>query len=143
MKKLESIKFNEFMSGEYQLKVKKIKEIRKGRIYKVILVGGLTLVMLHSGLGSSAFASGTIGIDKGAYEIYKKLLSVGKWIIIIKGGIDTINAMMAGDHGAAKKGFLTYLVVYLILNGLPWAMDQVDGLFNEMRNMPTTGGVAE
>jgi hypothetical protein len=139
--KVQRINFNEFMSGEYQLKVKKIKEIRKGRVYKVILVGGLTLVMLHTGLGSTAFAAGT-GIDVGAYQIYKKLLLIGKWIIIVKGGIDTINAMVQGDHPAAKRGFLTYLVVYLILNGLPWAMGEIDTLFKEMQDIPT-GGVAE
>jgi hypothetical protein len=141
----ETIKFNDFMSGEYSLRVKKIKEIRRNRIYKITLVSGLTLVMIAS--GTSVFAAGTLGIEKGAYEMYKTLLMVGKWIIIVKGGIDTVNAMLQGDHAAAKRGFLTYLVVYLILNGLPWAMDQVDGLFDGLNNpahVPTpANGVAQ
>lgn len=140
MMRTESIKFNDFMSGEYSLRIKKVKEIQKGRIYKIILVSGLTLVMLHTGFGGSALAAGPVGIEQGAYQMYKKLLMIGKWIIIVKGGIDTINAMMQGDHGTAKRGFLTYLVVYLILNGLPWAMDQVDGLFKGLNETSITGG---
>lgn len=138
MKRIETINFNEFMSGEYGIRIKKIQEVKRNRIYKVVLVGGMTLVLLST--VGPAFAASGAGIDVGAYRIYRQLLRIGKWIIIVKGGIDTINAMMKGDHSAAKKGFLTYLVVYLILNGLPWAMDQVDGLFKEMGTTFTSGG---
>lgn len=136
MAKVQTIKFNDFMSRNY--KVKSVKQINKGKAYKIILVGGLTLILLAA--GDVTFAASNTGIEVGAYAIYKKLLLIGKWIIIVKGGIDTINAMMQGDHGAAKRGFLTYLVVYLILNGLPWAMDQVDGLFKGLNGVQMTGG---
>jgi hypothetical protein len=136
MTKVQTIKFNDFMDGSF--KVKSFKEVKKGKIYKVVLVGGISLVLLAA--GDVTFAAGAVGIDAGAYVLYKKLLLIGKWIIIVKGGIDTINAMIQGDHGAAKRGFLTYLVVYLILNGLPWAMGQVDSLFKGLNDVQMTGG---
>lgn len=145
MRKVERIQFNDFMSGNYNARVKEIKEIRKGRIYRVALASGLTLLVLFTGDLISAHAAvqattGTDGIEKGAQELYKVILKIGKWIIIGKGAIDTIKNMLDGDHGAAKKGFLTYLIVYVILNGLPWALGQVDGLFN---NMPTPASGVE
>lgn len=76
-------------------------------------------------------SSADSGIDIAARGIYKKLLSVGKWIIIIKGGIDTVNSVVQGDHASAKKSFLSYLVVYVILQGFPWAMDEIDRTFSE------------
>lgn len=77
----------------------------------------------------SGTVSASSGIDDAARGIYSKLLLVGKWIIIIKGGIDTVNNVVQGDFGTAKKSFLSYLVIYIILQGLPWAMDEVDKTF--------------
>jgi hypothetical protein len=128
--KTTSIKFNDFMSGNY--KVKRISEIQKGKVFKVVLITGIVCIVLVTGDITLA-ASVDVGdnIDIGAKSLYKILLRVGKWIIIAKGAVETLSKLLEGDHPGAKKGFLTYLVVYVILHGLPFALDQVDGIFEK------------
>lgn len=81
----------------------------------------------------SVFASSGTGIDAGAKTLYKKLISVGKWIIIIKGGIETIkSAAVDGDFQNSRTKILGYVITYALLWALPWAFDEVEKLFNEM-----------
>ena len=105
-----------------------------GFVYKV---AGTTAIILVAG-GGFDYAFASTGIEVGAQQLYSKLLSLGKWIIIFKGGFDIIKRMTDGDFDGAKKGFLSYLIVYIFLLGLPWAMDQVDALFNGITT-PTSG----
>lgn len=91
----------------------------------MIRVAGMTVVLLA--VPHSAFAS--TGIDVGAEKIYRKLINVGKWVIIVKGGIDTIKSVTEGDMQAAKKNFLSYLLTYGILWALPWGMKEIETLF--------------
>jgi hypothetical protein len=99
-----------------------------GIVYKI--VGTTVVLFISGGALETAFASG--GIEAGAEKLYTKLLSVGKWVLIFKGGFDTIKNMASGDMDSAKKGFIGYLLVYLLLLGLPWAMDEIDGIYKEM-----------
>jgi hypothetical protein len=108
-----------------------------GFVYKV--VGATAMIIVAGGGLDYAFAAGP-GIEVGAKQLYSKLLSLGKWIIIFKGGFDIIKRMTDGDFDGAKKGFLSYLIVYIFLLGLPWAMDQVDALFSGITT-PTSGPV--
>lgn len=91
----------------------------------VMFAGGLNIVA-HA---AAAVDPSTASIDEGARMIYKKLISVGKWVIIIKGGFDAISATVQGDFIQARKSVLAYLLIYLILLGLPWAFGQVELLF--------------
>jgi hypothetical protein len=93
------------------------------------LASGLCIYFL--GFDGTALAAGT-GIDAGAEKIYDKILLVGKWIIIVKGAIDTINNTAQGDFASAKRSFLSYLIIYLILKAFPWAMNELDTIFKEM-----------
>lgn len=112
-----------------------LRQLRKDAIKKVMSRGtvikcaGLTFILL-AGFESSALASS--GIDVQATKLYKKLIGVGKWIIIIKGGMETIKHVTEGDFPGAKKNFLGYLVTYAILWALPWAMGEVDKMFTDM-----------
>ncbi|MGM0882576.1 MAG: hypothetical protein ACQEXQ_16235 [Bacillota bacterium] len=98
-------------------------------------IGATTLIVLFAGgldiiaHAAAAVDPSTASIDEGARKIYRKLISVGKWVIIIKGGFDTINSTVQGDFIQARKSFLAYLLVYIILLGLPWAFGQVEILF--------------
>jgi hypothetical protein len=96
-----------------------------GFVYKA---AGITIILLASGGHALAYS----GIEAGAQQLYSKLLSIGKWVIIFKGGFDIIKNMASGDFDSAKKGFISYLVVYVFLFGLPWAMNEVDGIFKEL-----------
>jgi hypothetical protein len=103
--------------------------------HKVIYrIGALTLTMLFAG-GLDVLAEplnvvgDSTGIDAGAEKIYTKLVRIGKWIIIIKGAFDTISHTVQGDFASARKSGLSYMLVYVILLGLPWAFKQIEGLF--------------
>lgn len=89
-----------------------------------------TAIILFLGVSGIAFAD--TGIDKGAKKLYTQLIGVGKWVIIIKGGIDTIKAVTEGDFQSTKTKFLGYVLTYCILWALPWAFDEVEKLFKEM-----------
>lgn len=95
----------------------------------LIKVAGISLILLIGLPGTSHAAT---GIDAVADKLYKKLLNVGKWIIIMKGGIDTIQSAIQGDVQSAKKNFLGYLLVYVVLWALPWGLKQVDVVFADM-----------
>lgn len=100
--------------------------------HKVVYrIGALTLIVLLGGIDAvSAAAEGSI--DDNAGKLYYKLIGIGKWIILIKGGFDTLSATVQGDFVAARKSGLAYMLVYVILLGLPWAFNQIELLFNEV-----------
>lgn len=99
-------------------------------------IGAITIMVLLGAGGldqvfAASDASG-LGLDVGAQKLYHKLISIGKWVIIIKGAFDTIQATVQGDFVQARKSGLAYLMVYAILLGLPWAFGQVELLFEGM-----------
>jgi hypothetical protein len=120
---------------EEPFSVKAERHLKKyGFVYRA---AGITIILMAS--GGTVLASS--GIEVGAEKLYAKLLSVGKWVIIFKGGFDIIKNMASGDFDSAKKGFLSYLVVYIFLFGLPWAMNEVDTIFRELNtNEISTNG---
>ncbi|MFD2703802.1 hypothetical protein ACFSVM_25565 [Paenibacillus shunpengii] len=104
---------------------------RHKAIYRI---GVITLTILL-GLGSAEVMAAAVEastLDVGAERLYMKLVRIGKWVIIIKGAFDTITATVQGDFISARKSGLSYLLVYVILLGLPWAFGQVESLFEGM-----------
>lgn len=126
LRRTKTIDFKKFVSGQYAIEQKELKYNRKMAIKKVVVIGTYTAIVF---VGGFDIANASDGIDPAARQLYTKLLSIGKWIVIVKGAITTVNNVIQEDIGSAKKNFLGYLVVYLILKGLPWGMDQVDHLF--------------
>lgn len=133
MKKIEVLSINEFLKGGKQKEPfnEKIERHFKkyGFVYKV---AGVTIILLTSGIGGAAFASN--GIDVPARKLYSEIVGVGKWVIVFKGGIDTIKSIGNGDFDAAKKSFFSYLLTYLFLLGLPYGMDKVDEVFHSIQH---------
>jgi|SRR5690606_14511032 len=115
---MKTYSFDSFMKGTHKTNYKKVATYTGIATIAILLVP------------SDVYASSSI--DQGARVIYGKLLEVGKWIIIIKGALDTINNVVQGDFNTAKKSFFGYLVVYMVLQGLPWAMDEVDKVFHNI-----------
>lgn len=98
-------------------------------------VGAITImVLLGAGGLEHAFASvgDGSGLDVGAQRFYHKLVSIGKWVIIIKAAFDCISNTVQGDFVAARKSALAFILVYGILLGLPWAFGQVETIFEGM-----------
>lgn len=98
---------------------------RNQRIY--IHISGVVITCCLMGA-----ADPTSAIDVKAHTIYHKLCMVGKWIIVIKGGIDIIGSMMQGDMDRMKKSLIGYVIGYAALLGLPWLMDTANSMFNDL-----------
>ncbi|MCI3922512.1 hypothetical protein MO973_19965 [Paenibacillus sp. TRM 82003] len=123
----------QFMSGSWKTEEdrfidKVVAHLKKHKIvYQII---GTTLIISLAAAPDVSFAA--TGIDAGGRKIYSKLLSLAKWIIIIKGGWDTINNTVKGDFDSAKRTFFSYLIVYIILLGLPWSLNEIDAVFKDL-----------
>jgi hypothetical protein len=120
----------DFLSGQ-QTQVSKFAKVERhfkkyGTVYKI---AGVTVVVLLSG-GHALAAS---AIDVPAKKLYYEIVNLGKWVIVFKGGIDTIKSIGNGDFDGAKKSFFSYLLTYLLLLGLPYGMDKVDEVFHSIK----------
>lgn len=129
-KRIEVIDFKEFVRGDYKKKSKLEIVLEHVERHKVIYkIAGVTIVLTF-GLSDLAFADSVI--DEKAKELYYgKLIAFGKWAIIIKGGWDTIAKALKEDFDGAKRSFLSYLIVFVILLCLPWSLEQVEEVFGE------------
>lgn len=136
MAALQTMTIPQFLNGDYnfrkdsesQILNKFIGHLKKHKIaYRII--GTTIFIMLAS--ADIAFAAST-GIDVGGRRLYSKLIGLAKWVIIVKGGFDIINNTVKGDFDVAKKSFFQYVMVYVILLGLPWALSEVEVVFSDM-----------
>lgn len=132
--KTQSMTIKEFMNKGPEPSIKEKVEVHFRKYGTVYKVAGISLIILTS--SSLAFAAGPVvpvdggvGIGPAARSLYLKLCGVGKWIIIFKGGFETVKAIGNGDFDSAKKNFFAYLLSYLFLLGFPYAMDQVDKVY--------------
>lgn len=130
--KTESMSIRDFMNREK--KPIKTHFEKYGIYYKA---AGISLIILATGDVSFAADMDAIpamgGVDPigpAARGLYSQLVGIGKWVIIFKGGFESIKNISNGDVDAAKKSFLSYLLSYLFLLGLPYGMDKVDQVFN-------------
>jgi hypothetical protein len=96
-----------------------------GFVYKA---AGISIILLASG-GTALAAS---AIEPEARKLYRELVNVGKWIIIFKGAIDILRALGDGDTGSAKKTFISSVLTFLILLGLPFGLDKVTAIFEKV-----------
>jgi hypothetical protein len=132
---------SEFLNGKvvepFSAKVE--RHFKKyGTAYKI---AGVTVILLIGVIpigGGSVTAFASSGIDVEARKLYTEIVKVGKWIIIFKGAIDIIKALGDGDNVSAKKTFISSLLTFLILLGLPYGMDKVSEIFDKISPAPTT-----
>jgi hypothetical protein len=128
--KTEVIKFSDFTDGTWnrqQIQLEKIKQDRFRKIEMTVRVGLMVVTLVA--IPVDVFAAS--GVDVAGKRLYKRLLNIGKWVIVIKGGIDLIQSMFNGDMQKAKSTFMTYLLIFAALLGLPFALDEIENLFNE------------
>lgn len=72
-------------------------------------------------------------IDETSNELYRKVLNIGKAVILIKGGIEIIQHALAGDFQKTKKCILSYLGIYALLLLLPYGLNQIDSLIGGIK----------
>ncbi|WP_078428746.1 hypothetical protein [Alkalihalobacterium alkalinitrilicum] len=132
--KTQRYSISEFMArndGNNNLLTKIERHFKRHHItYKV--VGTLIIVTVAGGMD---FATPTLAasgsIDEAVRPFYNKLMQIGKWIIIFKGGFTIIKAVANEDFDKAKKSGFAYVLIYMILLALPWLFDQADEVFRE------------
>lgn len=122
LRKTHVMSIDEFLRGEYKTK------LNRKVIITFAIVGSMVIIIL---LSPSALAANS-AIDVAGRKVYYKLVNIGKWIIIFKGGIDVIKSITNGDIDGAKKSFLTYSLAYMLLLALPWGLDTVDEVFKDI-----------
>lgn len=103
---------------------------RHGHIYLRTGAVLTTLVITQSTEAQALMEGG--GIDAGGMAIYKQIVKVGKWIIVIKGAITIIQEVSAGDFESAKTTFMKHLIIFASLLALPWGMDMIEQTFSDM-----------
>lgn len=74
----------------------------------------------------------TSRIDNAGRRIYYFVVAMGKWVIIVKGAVDVITAVVNADFQNAKKLFIGYIFAYGILFAMPWMFDEIENIFKGM-----------
>lgn len=97
--------------------------------HKVKYILGGTVLATQLMLPDFAFAN---SLDPAGQKLYGKIVNVGKWVIIVKGGISIIQNLLEGDSSSAKQSFLTYMMVYVTLLALPKGLDLIDDAFADL-----------
>lgn len=136
----ETMSVREFMSGrkeETAWAEKVARHFEKyGMVYKI---AGSTVVILMAGGGFDyAFAASAMtptALDREFYGIYREIIRFGKWLIVIKGGLDIIKSVGNGDFESAKKHGISYVLIYILLLALPFGMQKVDAIFSRLSNI--------
>lgn len=135
MQKVQSISISQFMVTGFPKEPTVIDRVvdhleRNQSIY--IQISGAVITCCLMGAADPSVVTGAAGIDVKAHHIYHKLCMIGKWIIVVKGGIDIIGAMMQGDMDLMKKKIIGYVIGYVALLGLPWILDQTNSFFSDL-----------
>lgn len=97
--------------------------MKKGPWKRLVNIGVVGVTILVPAVAEAA------GVGAGGMKIYTTILDIGKWVIIIKGTIDCIQSVLAGDFQSAKKQFFGYIMCFAIMLGLPWAMNEIEAMF--------------
>lgn len=119
----------------WMTKLKKCASIVRLHVSKhkaIYRIGAMTVIFIlaaATGVSADALGSPAGEIDNTAGMLYNELLKVGKWAIIIKGAFDTVSATIQGDFVAARKNAFAYMLVYVILLGLPWVFEKIEDVF--------------
>lgn len=136
MGKIQTVSIPQFMTSGFPPRVTAaslVGEHWRKHHKTYIQITGIAVSVLIMGAADPSVvtaATGATGIDIKAHHIYDKLCLIGKWIIVVRGGIDIISSMSQGELDSMKKKIVAYIVGYVALLGLPWILDQASLLFD-------------
>ncbi|HBV86880.1 MAG TPA: hypothetical protein DEF42_09585 [Desulfosporosinus sp.] len=88
----------------------------------VLQTGIIVLVLLLS--PTDALAAGSV--DDGGMRAYKKIFSVGKWIIIGKWALDAIQCALNGDYDGIKQKSIAYAACVALIILIPSIVFQIE-----------------
>lgn len=114
--------FEVFFDSNYARKNKRLGRITQN----VIKIGAITGIIF---IGMELDVSAATGLDEKAKALFDKFLWIAKWVIALKGGVDTLNKALKEDFEGAKKSAIQYLLIYGIIIALPIGLDFVETFF--------------
>lgn len=91
-----------------------------------------TLVSVEPESITASSSLNSSSIDAKGKMLYRKVLNVGKWLIIIKGGWEIIASTVKSDFDKVKKVMVQYLIAYGCLWLFPFVLDEIENFFNTM-----------
>ena len=99
------------------------------KFYRAGIPFGLVVGITAAAVLVPGVAEAVSGIEAGGRRIHATVVSVGKWVIVVKGSIDCIQSVLNGDVARAKQQFFGYLLCFGIMLALPWGLDEIEVLF--------------
>ena len=105
--------------------VKVVSHFRKHKSF-YIQVGITTAILLF--IPGTALAAGSV--DDGGMRAYKKIFSVGKWIIIGKWALDAIQCALNGDYDGIKQKSIAYAACVALIILIPNIVLQIEGFLS-------------
>jgi len=94
--------------------VKVVSHLRKHKSFYIQVAFTSAILLLIPG---TALAAGSV--DDGGMRAYKKIFSVGKWIIIGKWALDAIQCALNGDYDGIKQKSIAYAACVALIILIP------------------------
>lgn len=66
------------------------------------------------------------GVDDGGMRAYKKIFSVGKWVIIGKWALDAIQCALNGDYDGIKQKSISYAACVALIILIPTIVFEIE-----------------
>lgn len=92
----------------------------------LLQIGILVLVLVL--FPTAALAAGSV--DDGGMRAYKKIFSVGKWIIIGKWAMDAIQGALNGDYDAIKQKSIAYGACVALIILIPTIVLEIESFLS-------------
>lgn len=125
---------SQFVNREEETVMAKLKSHYENHHVKYKIAGSFIIISIAGGVdfATPTLAADVYDIDARVRPFYDKLMQAAKWIIVFKGGLTIIKAVANEDFEKAKKSGFGYVMIYLILLGLPFLFDQADLIFKDV-----------
>ena len=92
---------------------------------KVVLQVGI-LALAFFLLSPTDTLAAAASVDDGGMRAYKKIFSVGKWIIIGKWALDAIQCALNGDYEGIKQKSIAYAACVALIILIPTIVFQIE-----------------
>ena len=57
---------------------------------------------------------------------FDKFIGVIKWVIVGKGGWESVSRMLKEDFNGAKRSLIQYVILFALLLGLPYGLNEIE-----------------
>lgn len=131
--KVETMTISEFLNKEYKNRKQSKYYVKTNEfiefynkhhvlIFRICLLTGA----LFFGAGWE-FAFADEGLDERMSALYfDKFIGIIKWVIVGKGGWESVSRMLKEDFNGAKRSLIQYVILFALLLGLPYGLNEIE-----------------